>query len=496
MLGVSGMRGIVGKSLTPDVAARYAGAFATWLRGRTGSRSRRPSVVLGMDGRLGGDVLMHTAAQALRAAGCDVLVAGTAMTPSIGFVVDDAGADGGMVITASHNPQEWNGLKLIVRDPAGKPRKGAVSASAPAAALAAEVINIYRAGEIAWQGVEQVGDYLPGSPMLAEAHEEAVLSLLKDSGDLRRLKRRKFTVALDTVGGAGGVWAGRFLEAIGCEVRELYPVLKHCGRFPHTPEPTRENLVELCRATKRWKADIGLALDPDGDRLAIVDDRGRYIGEEYTLALAAESLLSGRVGAKPGGRTRKGKGGWGGGQPLLVTNLSTSRMLDDVAARHSARVLRTPVGEANVVEVMKREAAAGNDVVVGGEGNGGVIWPRVTYIRDSLSAMGLVLSLMARTGRSVSELVAEMPAYAIDKRKVDLSRREDAQPAIEALAAAYKDEQIDRQDGIRIDFPSRRAWLHVRPSNTEPIMRLIAEAPSSEEAARLLDEASTVALKR
>jgi phosphomannomutase len=488
MLGVSGMRGIFGCSLTPDVAARYAGAFAMWLRGRTGPvRSGRPAVVIGMDGRLGGDVLMHTAAQALRAAGCDVLIASTVMTPGIGFLVDHIGAAGGIIITASHNPQEWNGLKLIVRDPAGRPRKGGVSASAPAAALAAEVIELYRAGEIEWQGAEQVGEYLPGSPMLAEAHEEAVVALLKESGDLRRLRRRRFTIALDTVGGAGGVWAGRFLEAIGCEVRELYPVHKHCGKFPHTPEPTRENLGELSRAVKRWKADIGLALDPDGDRLAIVDERGGYIGEEYTLALAAESLLRSR--GQSAGRGSKRRGG-----PLLVTNLSTSRMLDDVAARHSARVLRTPVGEANVVEVMKREAAAGRDVVLGGEGNGGVIWPRVTYIRDSLSAMGLVLSLMVRSGQSVAGLVAQMPAYAIEKRKVDLARRDDAAPGIERLAAVYASETIDRQDGIRIDFPARRAWLHVRPSNTEPIMRLIAEAPTGAEAGAILDEAAGVAM--
>jgi phosphomannomutase len=274
------------------------------------------------------------------------------------------------------------------------------------------------------------------------------------------------------------------------------------GVFPHAPEPTKENLQGLCAAMAKLNADVGFAQDPDADRLAIVDERGEYIGEEYTLALAAESLLS-----APGrGRPRGG--------PVLVANLSTSRMIDDIAAAHGARVVRTPVGEANVVEAMKREKAAGHDVVLGGEGNGGVIWPRVTYVRDSLSAMALVLALMARTGKKVSELVASIPAYAIEKRKVDLARKEDAKPAIDKLAAAYgrggagpmpaggnransetghrTSGTIDLQDGIRIDWPDRRAWLHVRASNTEPIMRLIAESPSAADSRAILDEAARI----
>lgn len=525
MLGVSGLRGIVGQSLTPDVAVRFAGAFAAWLHSRAPG-GRRPAVVIGMDGRAGGDVLMHLAAQAMRASGCDVLIASTAMTPSIGFLVDHTGASGGIVVTASHNPQEWNGLKLIIRDRTGAkpPRRGTVAACAPPKETADEIISLYRRGITAWKGPEDPGDYIPRTgPHLPDQHEARVIELLKSSGALRRLKRRRLTVALDTVAGAGAVWAGRFLEAAGCTVRELYPVLKNPKRpgiFPHTPEPTRENLGELCRATKRWKADIGFAIDPDGDRLAIVDERGNYIGEEYTLALAAESLLSARATDLARPRSASARR-----QPILITNLSTSRMLDDIASRYGARVIRTPVGEANVVQAMKRESALGHDVILGGEGNGGVIWPSVTYIRDSLSAMALVLSLMARTGSTISELASQIPAYSIEKRKVDLARREDAQPAIDRLAEwcrrdapldlgaepCHRDRPcdlgasiapappgkhsvapplIDLQDGIRIDFPARRAWLHIRPSNTEPIMRLIAEARNAAEAATLLDVAT------
>jgi phosphomannomutase len=242
------------------------------------------------------------------------------------------------------------------------------------------------------------------------------------------------------------------------------------GVFPHAPEPTLENLSAaggLCDAVRGLGACAGFAQDPDADRLAIIDERGRYIGEEYTLALAAEAVL-GAMGPDARGRA-------------VCTNLSTSRMLDDVAARHGARVIRTAVGEANVVEAMKASGA-----VIGGEGNGGVIWPEITFVRDSLSAMALVMGLVARSGRTIGDLVASMPQYAIVKRKADLSRKSDADPALDAIAQRYASASIDRQDGVRVDFADR--WVHVRPSNTEPILRLIAEAPTQSEAQSLLED--------
>jgi phosphomannomutase len=233
---------------------------------------------------------------------------------------------------------------------------------------------------------------------------------------------------------------------------------------------------------KEKRADVGFAQDPDADRLAIVDERGEYIGEEYTLALCAEAVL--------GAMGKAASGGGGGGGGTVCVNLSTSRMIEDVCARHGVRVIRTAVGEANVVEAMKK-----NGSVFGGEGNGGVIWPKVTYIRDSLSGMGLILALMARTEKTVSQLVAEIPSYAIVKRKVDLTDLADAARAVAAVKKAYAAEKLDTQDGVRVDFESKRAWLHVRGSNTEPIMRLIAEAPTTAIAEQILDEAARVIAK-
>ncbi len=262
------------------------------------------------------------------------------------------------------------------------------------------------------------------------------------------------------------------------------------GIFPHTPEPTAENLSGeggLCDAVPGLKADVGFAQDPDGDRLAIVDERGVYIGEEYTLAIAAEAIL----GAM--GDDAKGA--------VLVTNLSTSRMIEDVAAAYGARVERTAVGEANVVERMKALKAAGQNCVLGGEGNGGVIWPEVTYVRDSLGAMALTLGLMAREGKTVSQLVEQINAYApaggytIVKRKQALATKADAAPAVHRIADRYADQRVDTQDGVRVDFdagPHAGSWVHVRASNTEPILRLIAEAANEAKAAALLDEVAAI----
>lgn len=473
MLGVSGLRGIVGKSLTPEVARAFARAFGEWLgdraeRERGDAWGPRPQVVIGADGRAGYQSIRDAAAKGLSDAGCTVTNLGVAMTPTVGVVTDHEDADGAMIVTASHNPQQWNGLKCLVRGEIG--REGP-DACAPDASMAAEIIARYRAGTMK---TGRASGTITSSAPPAKWHLNPVLEGI---GNARQVRDHRFRVALDSVNGAGRFLARELLTAsLNCDLHQQGA--DDSGLFPHAPEPLRENLTGLADAVKRSGAHVGFAQDPDADRLAIVDERGEYIGEEYTLALAAEALLS---GAKPSGTDR-----------VLVTNLSTSRMIDDIAARHGARVLRTPVGEANVVEVMKRERDAGREVVLGGEGNGGVIWPLVTYVRDSLSAMALVLALMARTGKTVSQLVADIPAYAIEKRKVDLARKEDAKPAVERIAQAYRDQRVDLQDGVRIDWDSRKAWLHVRASNTEPIMRLIAEAPTAAEAKRILDEAAGV----
>jgi phosphomannomutase len=263
------------------------------------------------------------------------------------------------------------------------------------------------------------------------------------------ISTKRYKVVLDSVNGAGGVATATLLNKLGCQLVHINATPD--GQFPHDPEPTAKNLTGLADEVRRQRAHVGFAQDPDADRLAIVDEHGTYIGEEYSLALAARYILSKKPGA------------------VTAANLSTSRMLDDVAAKFGGRVVRTPVGEANVIQAMLREGAA-----IGGEGNGGVIDPRIVPGRDSLVGMAYVLQLMASTGRSISQLVAELPRYEIVKTKFEC-RREDANRAVEALKQAFTSEKVDTQDGIRIDWPT--AWVHARPSNTEPIMRIIAEAP-------------------
>lgn len=482
MVGVSGLRGIVGQSLTPEVAARFAGAFGGWVREKAATQQsgraaneERPKVVIGRDGRAGGKAILDAAVRGLLESGCDAVDLDIAMTPTVAVLVDQNRAAAGVVVTASHNPQEWNGLKCLVNDDV----TAMTSACAPNTAAAAEIIRRFNIG----------GSIAAGGGTVESESGATTVHVSRVWDELETVTwptvGRKSRVVVDSVNSSGSAGATELLKWLGSTGTE------HLGNaatgiFPHPPEPTRENLGSLCDAVREHSATIGFAQDPDGDRLAIVDERGEYVGEEYTLVLAAEALLGAHGDMRAPGRPR----------PVLVTNLSTSRMIDDLAARHGAKVIRTAVGEANVVEAMKREKAAGADVVLGGEGNGGVIWPRVTYVRDSLSAMALVLALMARTGKTVSELVAGMPRYAIEKRKVDLAKKEDAVPAVEKIAAHWKGHRVDRQDGVRVDFASGplagKAWIHVRASNTEPIMRLIAEAPEVEQAKAILDEAARV----
>ncbi|MBM4109010.1 MAG: phosphoglucosamine mutase [Phycisphaerae bacterium] len=477
MLGVSGLRGIVGASLTAELAVRYAAAVGAWLMERAGSPAPRwdarahagtfgpgrVRVVLGFDGRIGGDMLFDAASAGLKSAGCDVLPAHVAMTPTLGVLVDAEGADAGLQITASHNPQEWNGLKVLLRRRGLKP--GRVDACAPPKTLAEEIVARFHDGAVGarpWSGVG-----FEGPMQTTDAHARGVRDAMDELGVLRLIRGRRMPVLVDCVNGAGGPVAPDFLaETLGCRVTA---VGERAGEpFWHAPEPTAENLRPVGARVRRARAAVGFCQDPDADRLALVDEKGRYVGEEYTLVLAAMALADLGV-------VRKGS--------VLAVNLSTSRMIEDVAARVGARVVRTAVGEANVVEAMKREKS-----VLGGEGNGGVIWPRITCVRDSLSGMALVLALMARTRKPLSELVRSTPAYAIEKRKVGLARKEDALPALGRLKTAYRDRPLDLQDGVRVGF--ERAWLHVRASNTEPIMRLIAEAPTADRARSILGDAA------
>jgi len=479
ILGVSGLRGIVGESLTPEVAVRYAGAFGSWLREQVGDV---PLVLICRDGRMGGGVMLDAAAAGLRGAGCEVLDCGIQTTPTAGVLASIYECDGAMIATASHNPGEWNGLKCLIEDNQ--------SFSAPNAQIANQIITRFQESKSGWMSSADIEGRVLESAECCALHAEYVSNLVAPNGYIPRSSGQdayRPRIVVDSVNSSGTTVTSDLMQRLGASSIQLHG--DGSGIFPHTPEPTKENLSGeggLCDAVPGLKADVGFAQDPDADRLAIVDEKGEYIGEEYTLVLCAIALMEAR---KANNESTTDK-------PVFVVNLSTSRMIDDVAKHYGAEVVRTAVGEANVVESMKSLKQSGRDVVLGGEGNGGVIWSEVTYVRDSLSGMALVLSLMARTGKTVSQLVemvnsfgptdkVKANGYTIIKKKSALAKKSDADPVVEHLRGIYDaqdDCRVDLQDGIRIDWDAKGVWAHVRASNTEPIMRVIVEAPSSEEA--------------
>ncbi|MBC7785556.1 MAG: phosphoglucosamine mutase [Burkholderiales bacterium] len=433
MIGVSGLRGTVGGTLTPMVAMRMASAFACWLKQtQKPANGRYFRVVVGRDGRPSGPYVRDAVFSGLMASGIETVDLDIVTTPGVAMMVKHARADAGLVITASHNPIQWNGIKLLTRD-----------SVAPPPDAVAEIRKLYDDQVTSYERVENLAAPARNTETHA-LHTKRILDYI----DVLGVSSKRYKVVLDSVNGAGCVATNTLLSKLGCSVIHINNTPN--GQFPHEPEPTKANLTQLADEVKRHGAVVGFAQDPDADRLAIIDEHGEYIGEEYSLVLCAQWLLS----KKPG---------------VAVTNLSTSRMLDDIAARNGSRVIRTPVGEAHVVDAMIREKA-----VVGGEGNGGVIDLRVVPGRDSMVGMAYVLQLMADTGKTISQLVAQTPKYEIVKSKFEC-RREDAERAVAAIRSRYASEKIDVQDGIRIDWPD--AWVHARASNTEPIMRIIAEAP-------------------
>ena len=449
MIGVSGMRGTVGGTLTPPVVTRMASAFAAWLRkSGTPANGKHFRVVFGRDSRPSGAWVRDAAAAALVASGFELIDLDVVTTPGVAMMVKHLGADAAMIATASHNPIQWNGLKFLNREAVALPPEHAN-----------EVKRLYEEGASGYARVQALVPPVRNSETHA-LHVKRVLERV----DVLGISTKRFKVVLDSVNGAGCVATATLLSKLGCQLVHLNGTPD--GQFAHEPEPTAENLKGLAEEVRRQKAAVGFAQDPDADRVAVVDENGTYIGEEYSLALAAYLVLS------------KKRGG------VTAANLSTSRMIDDIAARFGGRVLRTPVGEANVVQAMLKEGAT-----IGGEGNGGVIDPGIVPGRDSLVGIAYVLQLMAATGNTVGQLVAELPRYEIVKTKFEC-RREDANRAVEALKKAFASERVDTQDGIRIDWD--RAWVHARPSNTEPIMRIIAEAPDRAEAERRVAEVRKV----
>ena len=438
MVGVAGVRGLVGTDLTPEVVARWAAAFGTW--------AKSGKVVLGRDARTSGPMFARAATAGLMSVGCDVVDVGLVTTPTVQLAVEHHRAAGGIILTASHNPIEWNALKFVGPDGIYL----GVDAGARVAALA-------RDGNIGRGGYDGIGDVTADPDSIAR-HLDALLKLR--AIDVKAIRRRRFRVALDTVRGAGGVVMPELLERLGCRVAAIN--LEPDGHFPRAPEPLPEHLKPLGALVRRHKADVGIAVDPDVDRLALVDERGKAIGEDYTLAFAVRAVLG-----------KKGKG------KTVVCNLSTSLVVEDAARDCGATVVRSPVGEAHVARTIIAHKAA-----IGGEGNGGVMYPPLHVGRDAPLAAAFVLALLTRERRSVSQLVASAPRYAIVKDKV--SRGPRLEPVYEGLRRAFAEATADTQDGLRLAWPDR--WLHVRASNTEPIIRLIAEAPTVADAERLIAE--------
>jgi phosphomannomutase len=446
MVSVSGVRGRVGEGLTPEVVARFASAFGAFCRERSGTQ--RPRIVLGRDTRTSGPMFSRVVAGALQSVGCDVIEIGIAPTPTALFNIRALEADGGIVVTASHNPVEWNALKLA--------SSTGMFLDADEAPLMRAFVNDRPIDRATW---DSLGDVIEDRSAV-DRHLAAVLSI--PYLDVEQLRARRFRVALDCIRGAGSVLLPRLLEELGCEVIGIN--LETDGRFHREPEPVAENLHELEQKVRETGADIGLATDPDSDRLSLVSDAGHAIGEDFTLALAAALVLRRSPGP-------------------VVTNLSTSRLLQDVTDAAGVVLHRAAVGEINVARRMEQVGA-----VIGGEGNGGVILPDVQLTRDAAVAAALVLQLLAVEDRPLSRIIADQPSYTIVKDKLprDAGSLEAAYETLEARLGAAS---ADRQDGLRLDWPDERRWLHLRASGTEPILRIIAEAPDEASARELVEQA-------
>jgi len=444
IITVSGLRGIVGQNLTPAIAAEYGCAFGTFLKdsvnpcksvSKFGSpgKTERLSVCIGRDSRPSGQMLKAATAAGLCAVGVEVVDLGLVTTPGVSIMTAELQCAGGVIITASHNPIQYNGIKLLLGN-----------GIAPSVEQAERIRQYFREKNFALVDSTECGQMISNEQTDAR-HIAKVLAIV----DKKTIAAKKFKVTLDSVNGAGARVTKKLLAELDCEVSAIND--EPTGLFAHPPEPTAENIKSLCEAVKASRTDIGFAQDPDADRLAIVDENGTYIGEEYTLALAAKYIFS----------KKKGR---------AATNLSTSRMIEDIAEEASCQVIpRTAVGEANVAGAMLK-----HNCIIGGEGNGGVIDLRVSPVRDSLVGIVLVLQLMADSGKTISRLVGEIGRYYMEKKKFPVLPSGTFQ-TLEALKTAFPGVQPDTTDGYRFVF-SNGDWVHARASNTEPLIRVIVEA--------------------
>jgi phosphomannomutase len=444
---ISGIRGTIGgkpgDNLTPLDAVRFASAYGTWLKENTSEGKRK--VVIGRDARISGGMIQNLVVNTLVGLGIDVVDLGLSTTPTVEIAVPLEQAQGGIILTASHNPKQWNALKLLdykgefLGHEAGK-----------------RILELAENDTFDYAEVDDLGKIIHLDDYI-DRHIDAVLALPLVNVDL--IKKQKFKVVVDAVNSTGGIAIPDLLEKLGVEVVKLY--CEPNGQFPHNPEPLKEHLWEIAEKVVAEKADLGIVVDPDVDRLAFISENGEMFGEEYTLVACADYVLS-----KTPGDT--------------VSNLSSSRALRDVTIRHSGKYQASAVGEVNVVALMKK-----NNAIIGGEGNGGIIYPELHYGRDALVGVGLFLSLLAEKQLKVSELRAGYPVYFMSKNKVELTPRIDVDRVIGEIQKRYQHETYTDIDGLKIDF--EKEWVHLRKSNTEPIIRIYTESNSQANADALAE---------
>ncbi|MFH0999217.1 MAG: phosphoglucosamine mutase [Bacteroidota bacterium] len=446
---ISGFRGTIGgqpdKNLTPVDIVNFATAFAFFIQKE--SKKEKPMVVVGRDARLSGEMLEGLVNNTLVAMGVDVISLGLSTTPTVEMAVTDLNADGGIILTASHNPKQWNALKLL------NSKGEFISADD-----GEELIKLIEKQDFNYASIDKIGKITYDNTQI-DKHIQKILAL--KLVDVDAIKKAKFKVAIDAVNSTGGISIPPLLRALGVEeIIELY--CEPNGIFPHNPEPLPEHLRDLSELILNKKADVGFVVDPDVDRLAIVCENGNPFGEEYTLVAIADYIL----------RNKKGN---------TVSNLSSTRALQTITHIHEGQYFASAVGEVNVVEMMKKTKA-----IIGGEGNGGVIYPELHYGRDALVGIALFLSLMAKRKQKVSMIRASFPDYFISKNKINLDEGMDVDKLLEKIAAKYKNERISTIDGVKIDFDTE--WVHLRKSNTEAIIRIYAESNSISKADYLADK--------
>lgn len=437
---VAGVRGIWGESLFPETAIQFSKAFGFYLK--------KGKVVLGRDTRTTSELLSLSAASTLISSGCEVIDIGVCPTPTCQLSVKTFHADGGLIVTASHNPEEWNGLKFVNRE---------------GEFLSPDEYEAFM--RITSQDIVETADVYHIKPInqTPELHQKAIqthIEKISRQVNLDKIRKRQLHVVLDTVNGAGSQLLIPLLKHFACRIHELN--CQENGLFPRDPEPRKENLTALCKLVKKQKTDIGFAVDPDGDRLSLVTEKGDALGEELTLPLVAQYILR-----------KSGPGG------VVVTNLSTSMAIDEVGKRTGAKVIRTRIGEAHVVSAMKA-----HHCMVGGEGNGGVIVPEVQYARDSGVGIGMILDCLAETEQTLSELANEIPKYFMVKKKLVCDQNQ-IPKVLDSIGKSHSDAEIDRTDGVKIIWKGR--WIHVRKSGTEGLLRVFAEAATLKEASNMVD---------